>query len=279
MRKQTLLRSELIQRQENFENNHSNSIGAYLPTMPPPATMAWLDALITKLDEAKDNVKKVRETLAQAISNFHDVLDEIRFELAGIPVFSRFHTIKSNLRDTDGFRDYLQLRNYLGVFDVPSELCPIEVLPPGTQTLPNLVKEYQPVWCYYPVTLAKKIGLPIVKSWDKTDSIIDTFKKFVELDDPEAAINIEEYWETDDRKYTFYFRTTQIENIPAAIQHMDTENKIDNFIRRYGPVRVAEIKAYNPDIKEYALTRTLKRLEQNDQIEKIRHGVYIPVCS
>lgn len=63
------------------------------------------------------------------------------------------------------------------------------------------------MWACYPPDIAQKANIKPIKTWQLEDSLVDWLMTFIKLEDAEASIRIEELWDTEDMRYTFYFPT------------------------------------------------------------------------
>ena len=243
-----------------------------------PISFDWAQAFLDDLDTAKQKILKIQTAFSNAM-NYTASLDSVREELSLIPVSLRYRkfrrrkynayklTLATIIEVTDDQKRY---------FEIGSDDCPKSVFPTGTNLFPRDVKSGDTVWCHFPVHLALHNGFQIVRTWNQNDSIVDWLEVFLNLEDPEASIRVEELWDPEDTRYTLYFPTAiPTEGIDTSPQAGSTVEQIYNFIYKYAPVRTGTIQQHN-DIERYKLFRTLKRLENDNRIEKMRHGVFIP---
>lgn len=228
----------------------------------------WLHHLISGLEGRKDNARSICEVFSTVVNDLSSY-ETIKWELARIPMS---FTFRKERKSSD-----VLVENEVGSFVVGSEDCPEDVFAKHTMYKSEFIRTGDPVWCYYSVILAQEMGFELVKTWSEGDSLIDWIKTIVELEDPEASICVDTYSDTGDTFYMLYLPSeTNVDNLEVLQHDSCPIEQIYHFICQEAPVRTKKILDQNLDSRQQVF-RYLKRLEKNGRIEKIKHGVYVPV--
>lgn len=265
----TFFRSELKQRLILKQNSLFIDSGVF---DIQSVSFDWLKQLDSGLDKAENNVKKICSAFSTAISD-SSYLETIKWELSRIPISFKF---SKYIQQGTGNK-VVTIKNEKDSFAVGSEDCPTDVFLKGTSYAYNEVKRGDPVWCYYPVTLAQEKGYELVKTWTEKDALVDWLTDYLNIEDKEASIRIENLWDTEDTRYTLYFPSkTKMDNLDTLQQDLSPIEHIYHFIRQNAPVRTHKILDQK-FAQRMQVFRYLKKLERDNRIEKVRHGVYIPI--
>lgn len=280
MNKKVFLRSELVERSQIDKA----AISAYYHhTFKEPLSIDWANSLIVDLDTAKAQVQKIHDAFSNAVRNY-DNLETVKHELAFIPVFFTLRVYSRTCPTTGrGLGKSIEAVNPDYRFSVGIPECPRHIFPHNITLSPECLLPQHPVWTYYPPDLAKmaakKANIKLIKTWAPDDSLVDWLMTFIKLEDPEASIRVEELSDTEDMRYTFYFPTKfpNKESV-ASIQSSSRSEQVYDFISQFAPVRTRHIEEHLGMMRQQ-ITKLLKKLVEDNRIEKVRHGVYVPVCS
>lgn len=273
MIKKVFLRSELVER----TNLKKVSIHGYNLTVTELLSPDWANSLIRDLDAAKDRVRKIHNAFSNAIRNKKQ-LETVKHELACTPVaFTLRESYKTGANAISQV-PFTQAVNSDYTFEVGTNVCPNSIFPHNINLWHGNHKRWTPAWAFYPPDIAQKANIKTIKTWTPDDSLVDWITKFIRLKDPEASIRVDQLWETDDISYTFYFPTTfPRKKYNVSIQEQSRSEQVYDFIYKYGPVRTRRIEKHI-GIQRQQINTITRKLEQDNRIEKVRHGVYVPVC-
>ena len=266
MNKKVFLRSELVER-------------TYSNTSPKTLISSdWVNSLIVDLDTAKTQVLKIHDAFSNAVRLYSD-LETVKDELACIPV--AFILRESYKIGANGISQmpFTEAVNSDHTFEVGTDVCPNSIFPPNTSLWHENHKLWTSVWACYPPDIAEKANIKLIKTWAPDDSLVDWLMTFIKLEDPEASIRVEELSDTEDMRYTFYFPTKfpNKESV-VSIQSSSRSEQVYDFISQFAPVRTRHIVEHLGMTRQQ-ITPLLKKLVEDNRIEKIRQGVYVPVCS
>ena len=268
----TFSRAEIKQRLNLKRNSLFTQIGH---SDMQSVAFDWLAQLDTGLDSAKNKVQKVHAAFLDAIRNNTD-LEQVKWELARIPISFKLKYSHQYYPDIKEELEVMSVENKNHSFVVGTQDCPVNVFPNDTPDLDQCVKLGIPVWCYYPVTLAHEKGIEIVKTWTENDSLVDWLTDFLNIEDKEASIRIDNHRDTENTCYTLYLPSeTNTDKLNTEQQDLAPIEQIYHFICQHAPVRTQKILAQNFD-QRIQVFRHLKKLDRDNRIEKVRHGVYIP---
>ena len=276
MYKKIFSQSDLVKRIEIIEEPFlERPQGVLLENMYYPKSFRFLKDLVEDLNTAKENRSRIRSAFKNAL-RFSYLLDDIRQELAHIPVFLTLRSCRRRVADPK-LQEYIQAKNKDRCFDVPSKECPYDVLP--SRSVLNFLKHERPrtVWSNYPKALAQEIGFEIIKTWETDDTLLDWFNAYIEQEPTTTALKVETDSETADIQYTLYFRSN---NKPiSTTQQLSIEQQVYDFIRQYAPLHTKAILEHvfeQDEKKRIKLFRILNRLKEKNLIENPEKGIYIP---
>ena len=268
----TFSRAEIKQR-FSLKRNHLPAQSGYSDLQS--VSLDWLARLDAGLDRAKNKVQKVHTAFLDAMRNNTD-LEQVKWELARIPIPFLLKYSHQYYPDIKEEIEGMVAQNDKHSFIVGSQDCPKNVFPNDISDLDQYVKLGIPVWCYYPVTLAHEKGIEIVKTWTEEDSFVDWLTDFLKPEDTEAAIQIDNHQDTENTSYTLYLPSeTNTDKLDTGQQDLASIEQIYHFICQHAPVRTQEILEQN-FAQRMQVFRHLKKLDRENRIEKVKHGVYIP---
>ena len=262
MEEKSFLRSEIVARVAlnacPFENDRSVHRGV---------SSEWLSCLLSGLDGAGADISSVCDVFRE--SSVSEYLSHVRRELSRIPVwyllvvYSELGANKMSMHEVCGVRSVCGF-----YYKVGSWQCPAEVLP-----LSYPVASYKRglcVQCFYPVDLARRLGLELPKWWDLSDSIVAWLCDFSRTEGLRTTPRLSIENVGDDVCYKMWYRGTALSGIDgnSAIDRLYT------FIVSNAPVSTQDVlsQAFASRRQTFNYIRTL---ENADRIERVGHGVYI----
>lgn len=244
---------------------------------------AWLEKLYTVLREQPSSTD-LNDACVE-LARFKD-LDQIRWELSRIPVWSRYQSI-AHFPDTNG-KIPIHISVNGRTFEVGTSECPDNPSNPDyvflqTPTYQS-VTHNQPVLCFYPPDLAKEIKLPTTISWAENDSIVDWICKFAKIV-THPSVSQTEYNRNAAEEVSSSADELNTENSIPAIsmtrKEIDSDNlpsieRIYLYIQDNAPVNAAQIAAQGIVGRRQVFIH-LDKLKSAKRIENIGYGLYIPL--
>ena len=240
----------------------------------------FLSDLLKGLDSAGDNLRAVFDTLCNMISHYTPDLDRIRWELAHTPVAFTF-VRKRRARPYGGWEEFVGLKQPNGrTFSLEAAAC-------YTPGLPQNIEDYRDgdkIWCLYPPDMLKEIrssDVPIYPYWTEDNALVDWILESVRAEGnrkvPHPLIS-----DKGVISWTFVHESTAPQDPPKAPRKVDvqssgvsnTADKVYDFIKANAPAKSGDI-VETGFVDRRQIFRILRKLQKEDRIEKIAHGIYI----
>lgn len=262
MENKSFLRSEIVERGNlntcPFSNYNSVHAGI---------SCDWLLSLLSGLEAAGEDISEVCSVLRAASESEH--LSHVRCELSRIPVWYRLITYLELGANKISTHEVCGVRSVCGrTYKVGSWECPASVLPRSYPV--SAYKRGLCVQCFYPLDLARQLGLELPKLWDMSDSIVDWICDFSRTEGLRTTPRLSIEKVGDDVCYKMSHRGT-------ALSGNDGNSAIDrlyNFIVKNAPVSTQELLSEGFASRRQTFNH-LRRLENDGKIERVGHGIYI----
>lgn len=234
----------------------------------------FLTDVVNRTLEIREDTTRTQDKLTTLLSTYQTDLDNIRFELARVPIeftvtqviyrYTYYGTPQYQVGIQRGYFKYLPDAN-----DRPDYVPSLKEKKVGDR-----------VWCLCSKQQANQLGAPEIPTWSETDSIVDWITKSVTPTEREKAPIIQL---PGKEPYIEKSRTIQTDTTPTPppIQtetDLTPTQRIYRYIRDTQPVTTAEIlqQQFAGRSRTFAI---LKSLERDQKIEKKQHGVYNTVNS
>lgn len=243
------------------------------------ASCIWARTLLDRLESAGLDVDAVCRVFRSVSDNVSIDRDRVRFELSRIPVW--FRCVSDTKKDTNGISNVEV--NYLVLadgreFEAGSVLCPRDVF--AHKPLRRDYKLGESVLSFYPVDLARELGFEITRTWTESDSIVDWIADFGNTEAFRSEPSLEVLETETDVIYKLRYESETDAGVPFVMDipedaELSSKDRLYRFIAANSLAVTNDIVSFAYSfISERHTFRLLNKLEAENKIEQVEHGVY-----
>jgi len=264
---QSFFRSEIVSRASSVDCPFYDADSAPIVGI----STLWISDFLTCLDAGGSDISFVCKAFSSVINLSH--IDKVRFELSRIPVWYRLCAYRKLSANGMTRIDAFGVRTLSGeTIEVGSVGCPKDVLPRSFNR--HAYDKNTCVQCFYPVDLARTMGLDGYPSWSVSYSLVDWILRFSQTEGLRTSPRLFVEETDGDIRYTFSYCDSALSNADGALSDVSSLDRIYQFIVENAPVSTAEILSQEFVSRRQTFNQ-IRELEQADKIERVGHGQYI----